>query len=69
MKIVTTHNVPHQFAVILEQHPSDAYRTQQFFRVTYGHEVYSWLTYAAAAKHFGECVMHACACAGSIEEA
>ena len=38
------------------------------FRVTYGKQVTDGLTYAAAAKEFGLCVMHALACESKIND-
>lgn len=37
------------------------------FRVTYSMQVKSNLTYAQAAKEFGECVFHALACSGKLD--
>ena len=37
------------------------------FRVTYGLQVKRGLTYADAAKEFGECVFHALACDGKLD--
>lgn len=51
--------IEHQYPVTLSQdlrHPGKA------FRVTYGLQMKSDLSYAEAAKEFGECVMHALAC-------
>lgn len=36
------------------------------FRVTYGKQVKSNLSYADAAREFGECVFHALACDGKL---
>lgn len=36
------------------------------FIVTYGLQTKDQLNYAQAAREFGECVMHSCACAGEI---
>lgn len=37
------------------------------FNVTYGKDVQTGLGYADAAKHFGECIFHALACAGELD--
>lgn len=37
------------------------------FTVTYGLQVKSRLAYGAAAAELGECIMHALACEGKIE--
>lgn len=37
------------------------------FTVTYGEQVKSRLNYAEAAHEFGECVFHALACAGKLD--
>lgn len=36
------------------------------FRITYGLQVKDGLTYADAAREFGECVFHALACEGRL---
>ncbi len=61
-KLVVSHTAAHQ-------HPVALYQTRvkpQRFAVVYGMQHTENLTYAAAAKEFGECVMHAETCAGSI---
>lgn len=57
---------PHQFGVKVEQFAN------RRFRVTYGAQVRGstadiGLGYAAAARDFGECVFHALACAGMLD--
>jgi hypothetical protein len=37
------------------------------FAVLYGHQIKTNLTYAAAAREYGECIMHALACAGQLD--
>lgn len=37
------------------------------FTVLYGQQVKTNLTYAAAAREYGECIMHALACAGRLD--
>jgi hypothetical protein len=37
------------------------------FRVTYGSQVKSNLTYAEAALELGACIMHAAACSGTLD--
>jgi len=39
------------------------------FTVVYGEQRTSGLTYAAAAKEYGECLMHSLQCAGQLEAA
>ena len=37
------------------------------FAVTYGQQIHAGLTYAEAAHEFGECVFHALACDGRLD--
>lgn len=39
------------------------------FTVTYGLQVRKGLTYADAARELGECIFHAAACAGKLDNA
>ena len=39
------------------------------FRVTYGQQIRTNLTYAEAAKELGECIMHALGCDGAFDPA
>lgn len=39
------------------------------FTVVYGEQRRTGLTYAAAAKEYGECLMHSLQCAGQLEAA
>ncbi len=50
-----------QWPITLEQSASGA------FRVTYGKQVTSGLSYAAAAAEYGSCIMHALACEGKLD--
>jgi hypothetical protein len=50
--------------VLLEQDEKNGQR----FRVTYGAQVRSGLSYAQAAKEYGECVFHSLACAGKLDQ-
>lgn len=47
--------------VVLEQ------RSNGKFRVTYGKQVRDNLTYGAAARELGKCVMHSLACNGKLD--
>lgn len=60
MSPIVEHVAPGQHAVALWQ------RANGKFIVTYGLQTKDQLTYAQAAREFGECVMHACTCAGEI---
>jgi hypothetical protein len=62
-KLVTSHRAPNQFAVTLYQ--TRAGKAPRF-AVVYGQRHSDNLTYAQAAREFGECVMHAETCAGNI---
>ena len=62
--LVCSHRTKGQYAVNLYQ--TRAGRSQRF-AVVYGQQHSDGLTYAQAAKEFGECVMHAETCAGNIE--
>ncbi len=44
-----------------------AQRGKDSFRVTYWKQVKDRLTYAAAAKELGECIMHALACEALLD--
>lgn len=52
----------HAYPIKVEQSESKA----GLFRVTYGLQVKSNLTYAQAAKEFGKCMFHALACEGRL---
>lgn len=39
----------------------------RLFKVTYGKQVRSQLTYADAAREFGQCMFHALACDGLLD--
>ena len=62
MAIVLETTIEGQYTVTLRESGSGAAR----FRVDYGKHVADYLTYAKAAKEYGECVFHALACAGMI---
>ena len=49
------------FPIKLEQSGPDN------FTVTYGAQVKSWLNYERAAREFGECIFHALACDGRLD--
>lgn len=51
------------FPVTLEQHEGGA----KSFRVTYGKQVSDYLSYESAARKLGECIMHALACDGALD--
>jgi hypothetical protein len=53
--------IPGQYPVRAEQRGQNG-----LFRVTYGAQIKDGLTYAAAAKEYGQCVFHALACNGSL---
>lgn len=57
-----TVTVEHQYPVTVVQDISDA----ALFTVTYGKQIKDRLRYAEAAKEFGECVFHALACNGQL---
>ncbi len=50
-----------EWPITLEQAASGA------FRVTYGKQVKSGLSYEAAAAEYGACIMHALACEGKLD--
>lgn len=62
MHKVMEQTIDGQFTVTMEQRSSNS------FRVSYGSHVKDKLDYVAAAKEYGECLMHAATCAGLIEE-
>lgn len=55
---VTSCTIPGQYTVELWS------QRDGLFRVQYGQQIRSGLTYTQAAHEFGECVLHAAACAG-----
>lgn len=54
--------------VTLFQHETGYLQRKQYFKVVYGKEVHSKLTYSQACNELGQCIMHSLACAGKIEE-
>lgn len=58
--VVTVHRTKGQYDVTLTQEGVNE------FTVTYGKHVRAGLHYNRAAAEFGECVMHAAACAGRV---
>lgn len=62
MKVCFELSADLSFAIKLEQHEDK----RGHFRVTYGLQVKDNLTYAQASKEFGECVFHALACEGQL---
>lgn len=61
-KVLHRTEIPDQCAVELLQTPAGRRR----FQVRYGAVLRKDLTYAEAAKEYGECVMHALSCAGLV---
>jgi hypothetical protein len=59
---VATHQAPHQYPVELTQQGVNK------FTVVYGRHVRAGLDYNRAAREYGECVMHAAACAGLLQD-
>ena len=59
MKTVFTLNL--RYPIRVTQH------REKTFRVTYGQQVRDHLTYAEAAWALGECILHALACEGKID--
>ena len=51
------------FPIRIEQSESG----MRLFKVTYGKQVRSQLTYADAAREFGQCMFHAMACDGLLD--
>lgn len=51
------------FPVVLEQHETNA----KSFRVTYGKQIFDYLSYEQAARRMGESIMHALACDGHLD--
>lgn len=62
MKVLATVAVPHQYEVTLLKSGRGQYR------VTYGAHIKRGLTREEAAQEFGECVMHALACNGELDD-
>lgn len=61
VKTIVTVTCAHQYDVTLTQIGYDK------FNVQYGKQLKIGLNYAQAAKEFGQCVMHAAACAGTLD--
>ena len=61
MKTILTQHVPGACSVVLQQ------AANRSFTVKYGQAVTRGLTYVEAAKEYGECVLHALACAGVVD--
>lgn len=62
MKIKTCYQIKDlPFGITLEQTGKNS------FTVTYGLQVSTGLTYSQAAKELGLCIMHAAACAGTLD--
>lgn len=55
------------YDIKLEQSESIDHREAGNFRVTYGKQTLTNLTYRDAAKELGECLMHALACEGLLD--
>ena len=63
MKIINVNMQDLPFELKLEQSESKRGR----FRVTYGKQVSNNLVYSEAAALYGECLFHALACAGLLD--
>ena len=59
---IATVRTPGQHDVTLQQYSANA------FVVVYGTRIQDGLSYTRAAVVFGECVLHAAACAGKLSE-
>lgn len=57
---ICTHQKVAGFDLKLEQYADGR------FKVTYGAQAWRGLTYGAAARQYGECLMHGLACEGNL---